>query len=115
VHDATVVGIQGEGLHGPTGGSDDSCQLADFLDEGVVAHGAVVLDIDDDPRAGWGLRSEDAVDEVLKVFHHLLAAPDESLGFVGEDLEDGNTFVLLQLDGRNEAEIPENGVENFGW
>ena len=50
---------------------------------------------------------------MLEVLHHLLAAADQALGLVGEDLEDGCALVLLQLDGRHKAEIPEDGVEDF--
>ena len=51
---------------------------------------------------------------MLEVFHHLLAAADQSLGFVGEDLEDGRAVMVLVLDGGDEAEIPEDRVEDFG-
>ena len=113
VDDAAVVGIEREGLHRAACGSDDAGELLGFFHKGVVAHGAVVLDVDEDAWAGWGLRGKDAVDEVLEVFHHFLAASDEAFGFVGEDLEHGRALVIFQFDGRNEAEIPEDGVEDF--
>ena len=113
VNDASVVGIQRRGLHRTASGARDIGELFDLRSQRVVAHGTVVLNIHDYAR-GWGiLGEEEPVHEMLEVFHHLLAAANQALGLVGEDLEDGCALVLLQLDGRHKAEIPEDGIEDF--
>ena len=114
MNDAAVVGVQRRGLHRTARGAHDIGELFDLRNEGIVAHGAVVLHIDDDARGGGILGQEESVHEMLEVFHHLLAAADQALGLVGEDLEDRCALVLLVLDGGDEAKIPEHGVEDFG-
>ena len=87
--------------------------MAHFGNEGVIAHAAVVLDIDNDPGARGILRGEDAIDEILKVIHHLFMAAYEPVGFVGEDLKRGIAVVLLFFDFGHKAEVAKEGIKNL--
>ena len=103
VNDPAVVGIERISLERSPGRSNRLGKMADFFYEGVVAHGAVVLDVYDHTLAGRILRSKDAIDEILEVIDDSVVASDEMLRFVGEDLEDEVAVALLLLDLDNKS------------
>ena len=113
VNKAAVVGIQGLGLDRASVDLDGVGELLDPLEESCIAHGAVMLYIHND---AWGLvvlGKEDSVHQELEALKSLVPAPDEALWFVSPDLEDEVSFPKLFLDFHEEAEFPENSLQDF--
>lgn len=88
-------------------------ELTYAAEEGVVAHGTVVFDVDGDSGSLVILCEEDAVQKKLEVIQGLLAVSDETPWIIGPDLQGQMPFPLLFLDFHDETEMCKDAFQNF--
>ena len=112
MHDAPVVAVHGIELEGLSGGADAIGCLLGVLDEFILAHGAVVLDVHADAGCVFDVADEDAIDEVLDVLEDFSATADEGVSVFGEDLKRGAFGSLAVFDRDGKSEVSQHGVED---
>jgi hypothetical protein len=79
--------------------------------EGIIAHGAVMLDVDDHSWRSMIHGLKDPIQQELEAIERLVATTDQSLWLIGPDLKDPVTVSLLLLDLHDETKVAEDGSE----
>jgi hypothetical protein len=105
VDKSAFVGIQRLGLDRPPVLADGVGEVTDALEEGILAHGSVELDVDDYP---WGLLlagEEQAVHEELEALEGFPPRTDKRTRVAGADLQDDAAVTHALLDLREKTKV----------
>jgi hypothetical protein len=81
------------------------------VEEGIIAHGAVMLDVDDHSWRSMIHGLKDPIQQELEAIERLVATTDQSLWLIGPDLKDPVTVSLLLLDLHDETKVAEDDSE----
>ena len=96
-------------------GSDGLGELVDAVEESIVPHVAVMLDIDDDAWSLVILGQEDAINEELETFQSFLPATNQARRVICPDLKNQVPLLFQFLDFHKETKVSEDGIQNFSW
>jgi hypothetical protein len=88
-------------------------ELSDPIEKSIIAHVAVMFDIDDDSRSLGIVGQEDAVHKKLEALQSSFPTTNQTRRIIRSDLEDDVTILFRFLDFNNEIEVSEEGVEDF--
>ena len=113
MHEPAVVGVQRLGLERPAAVAHGVGEVLDRLQERVVAHVAMVFDIDDHARHLRVRGLEQAIQEKLDVVERLATAADEEWRLVRVNLENEIAVAVLLLDVERKAEVTQDRIEQF--
>ena len=105
VDEATVVGVHRPELDRATCLPHFISVLLHALHQGVVLHGAVVLDVDAETLGLGVVLVNDPVDEILNVFEPFAVFSDEDFGLFGEDVKASAGVGVVFFDLDDKAEI----------
>ncbi len=113
MNNPSIIGIERLGLHGPAAVAHGIGKVLHFLHERIIANVSMVLDIDDRARARRLLCEKQAIQQLLDVVERLVVTADQQRGVSRIDLQYRMAVALLLLNFEREAEVSQNGIENF--
>jgi len=83
------------------------------MEEGVITHGAVMLDVDNDALRCMIPSLNDPVQQELKALKSLVTTTDQTLRFFGSHLKNQMTVTFLLFDLCNKTKMTKDPLKDI--